>query len=374
MRFLKLPATLAALLLGFSTFAQTPAVPSLPEKSFEQFWQAFRDHYAFFPLKQVDWDAAYRTYRPRITAQTPQDSLVQVFGRMVAPLHDGHITISQGETILFKGESRRNSFKQNFKAVQPEFWRVAYAQLQKAGFGPVKGMGPDFKGKQPLYVSRSGNLGYLHLTRNFADISGAMGTDAQEKKDQRRLEKLFSQALKQLSGCQVLLLDIRDDGGGHSGVELAGHFATERVLTSYKALRQPGGYDQFAEPQPVYVTPAAGPRFTGPVILLTSDQTASAAEDLTLALTTLPQVTQVGTATKGMLSDMYSVHLPNGLDVTLSNQRYTTPAGQLLEDSGVQPDVVVENTLAGLEEQHDPVLAKALELALETTKRATPAR
>jgi carboxyl-terminal processing protease len=360
---------LLCLLFPFAAPAQTPAAPSLPEQSFEQFWQAFRDHYAFFPLKQVDWDATYRAYRPRITAQTPQDSLVQMFGRMVAPLHDGHITISQGETILFKGESRRNSFKQTFKTMQPEFWRVATQQLQMAGFGPLKGMGADFKGKQPLYVSRSGGIGYLHLTRNFADISGAIGTDAQEKKDQQRLEKLFSQALKQLQGCHVLLLDIRDDGGGHSGVELAGHFATERVLTSYKALRQPGGYDRFTEPQPVYITPAAGPRFAGPVILLTSDQTASAAEDLTIALSTLPQVTQIGTATKGMLSDMYSVHLPNGLDVTLSHQRYTTPAGQPLEDVGVQPDVAVENTLSALQQQRDPVLEKALELARQQASR-----
>ncbi|RSK40096.1 S41 family peptidase [Hymenobacter perfusus] len=362
------------LLFPFAAPAQQPTAPSLPEQSFEQFWQAFRDHYAFFPLKQVDWDATYRTYRPRITAQTPQDSLVQVFERMVAPLHDGHITISKGETILFKGESQRNSFKQTFKAVQPEFWRVAGAQLKAAGFGPLKGLGPDFKGKQPLYFSRSSNLGYLHLTRNFADISGAIGTDAQEKKDQQRLEKLFSQALLHLSGCQALLLDIRDDGGGHSGMELAGHFASERVLTSYKALRQPGGYDRFTEPQPVYVTPAAGPRFTGPVILLTSDQTASAAEDLTIALTQLPQVTQVGTTTKGMLSDMYSVHLPNGLDVTLSHQRYTTPTGQLLEDTGVPPDVAVENTLPALQQQRDPVLEKALELARAEVTRTKPAK
>lgn len=365
---------LLCLLFPFVAPAQQPATLSPPEQSFEQLWQAFRDHYAFFPLKQVDWDATYRTYRPRITAQTPQDSLVQAFSRMVAPLHDGHITISRGETILFKGESRRNSFKQNFKAVQPEFWRVAGQQLQAAGFGPLRGLGPDFKGKQPIYVSRSGSLGYLHLTRNFADISGAIGTDVQEKKDQQRLQKLFSQALQQLSGCQVLMLDVRDNGGGHSGVELAGHFATERQLTSYKALRQPGGYEQFTAPQPVYVTPAAGPRFTGPVLLLTSDQTASAAEDLTIALTTLPQVTQIGTATKGMLSDMYSVHLPNGLDLTLSHQRYTLPNGQPLEDIGVVPDVPVENTVSALQAGHDPVLEKALELAQAAAASSKPAK
>ncbi|QIX62180.1 S41 family peptidase [Hymenobacter sp. BT18] len=366
-RFLALALLLGIPLLGA---AQAPAPPlSLPEQSFEVFWQAFRDHYAFFPLKQVDWDATYRTYRPRITAQTPEDSLVQVLSRMVEPLHDGHITISRGETILFKGESRRNAFKQTFKAVQPEFWRVAGQQLQAAGFGPLKALGPDFKGKKPVYFSRSGTIGYLHLTRNFADITGAIGTDKQEKKDQQRLEKLFTQALSQLASCQVLVLDVRDNGGGHSGVQLAGHFAPERILTSHKALRRPGGYEQFTEPQPVYVTPAAGRRFAGSVLLLTSDQTASAAEDLTLALTSLPQVTQVGMATKGMLSDMHSVHLPNGLDVTLSNQRYTTPTGQVLEDVGVQPDVAVANTLPELEQQRDAVLTKALELARQQLRQ-----
>ncbi len=367
---MKLPVILTAVLLSVSLLgnAQPPTSLSLPEQSFEQFWQAFRDNYAFFLLKKVDWDSTYRVFRPQVTAQTPPDSLVALLGQMVEPLHDGHITISRGDEILFKGESTRNSFKQNFRAVQPVFWQVAYQQLRAAGFSAVKGLGPKFKDKRVLYVSRSGPIGYLHLTRNFADLTGAIGTEAQEQQDHLKLERLFSKALRKLDGCQVLLLDVRDDGGGHSGLDLAGHFTAERYLASYKALRQPGGYNQFTEPLPSYVTPA-GPRFPGPVVLLTSDQTASAAEDLTIALAQLPQVTLVGTATKGMLSDMYSVRLPNGLDVTLSNQRYTTPTGQLLEDVGVQPDILVENTPATLQQGQDPVLQKALEVARQAAVR-----
>ncbi|MFD2784851.1 S41 family peptidase [Hymenobacter rubripertinctus] len=361
---MKLPALLTAALLSIVLPGCTqPATLSPPEQNFEHFWQAFRDNYAFFPLKKVDWDSTYRAFRPRVTAQTPPDSLVALLGRMVEPLHDGHVTISRGDTIVFKGESVRDSFKQHFRAVQAEFWQVAYGQLRAAGFSAVQGFGPEFRDKHVLYVSRSGPIGYLHLTRNFADLSGAMGNEAQEQQDHLKLEQLFSQALRKLAGCQVLLLDVRDDGGGHSGLDLAGHFATERYLASYKALRQPGGYDHFTEPLPCYVTPATGPRFLGPVVLLTSNQTASAAEDLTISLSQLPQVTVVGTATKGMLSDMHSVRLPNGLDVTLSNQRYTTPTGQLLEDVGVAPDVLIENTPAALAQQQDPVLQKALKVA-----------
>ena len=368
---MKLPAVLTAAFLSISLTgaAQAPAPLSLPEQSFEQFWQAFRDHYAFFPLKKVDWDSTYRAFRPQVTAQMPPDSLVALLGRMVAPLHDGHITISRGETILFKGESARNSFKQHFRAVQPAFWQVTYQQLRAAGFSPIKAGGPTFKDKRLLYTSRNGPIGYLHLTRNFADLTGAIGTEAQEQTDHRKLDKLFSKALRRLAGCQVLLLDLRDDGGGHSGYELAGHFTAERYLANYKALRQPGGYAQFSAPEPFYVIPAAGPRFLGPLVLLTSDQTASAAEDLTISLAGRPHTTLVGTATKGMLSDMHGVHLPNGLDITLSNQRYTTPAGQVLEDVGVTPDSAAENTPAALAQHHDPVLERALEVARQQASR-----
>ncbi|MBT2558843.1 S41 family peptidase [Hymenobacter sp. ISL-91] len=359
----------ALLSLSLAGAAQTSAPLSLPEESFEQFWQAFRDNYAFFPLKKVDWDSTYRVSRPQVTAQTPPDSLVALFSRMVGPLRDGHITISRGETTLFKGESTRNSFKQHFRAVQPAFWLVAYQQLRAAGFSPIKASGPKFKGRHLLYISRNGPIGYLHLTRSFADITGAIGIEAQEQADHRKLEQLFSKALRSLAGCQVLLLDLRDNGGGHSGYELAGHFAAERYLANHKALRQPGGYEHFSAPEPCYVTPAAGPRFPGPLVVLTSDQTASAAEDLTISLTQRPNVTLVGTATKGMLSDMYSVHLPNGLEITLSNQRYTMPAGQQLEDVGVQPNILAENTPAALAQGHDSVLQKALEVARNVLRR-----
>lgn len=336
---------------------------SVPEQSFESFWQTFRDHYAFFPQKQVDWEATYATYRPQVSAQTTESELVVIFRKMVEPLHDGHITIARGETVLYKGESARNSFKQMFRSVQSQFWQVAHQQLQAAGFAPVQASGPIFKDKPLLYTTRTATVGYLHLTRCFAEAKGVMGTETQEKRDARLLEKHVSKALAKMAGCQVLLLDVRDNGGGHSGYELAGRFSDQRILANYKAVRKPGGYEQFSEAQPFYLTPAKGTRFTGPIVLLTSDQTASATEDFTLALSQRPQVVRVGTATKGMLSDMHNAKLPNGLEITLSNQRYTTPQGQLLEDVGIVPTVVVENTLPDLARQYDAVLAQALKEA-----------
>lgn len=338
---------------------------SPPEQDFEAFWTTFRDHYAFFPQKRVDWNSTYRTYRRQVTAQTTEAALISVFKAMVEPLHDGHITLARGDMVLYKGESARNTFKQTFRPVRHEFWRVAYRQLQTAGFAPVQASGPIFKGTHLLYATRTKEVGYLHLTRCFAEITGVIGTAAQEKQDQYLLQSLVAQALVPLADCRTLLVDVRDNGGGHSGYELAGRFSRRRVLANYKATRLPGSYDHFTAPQPYYLIPAPGPHYTCPVVLLTSDQTASAAEDFTLALSQRANVIRVGTATKGMMSDMYNATLPSGLQLTLSNQRYTSRDGRVLEDVGVQPSLRVENTLTALQRQQDPVIAQALEVAAQ---------
>lgn len=352
------------LVLGDASICWSQALTARPpEQTYAAFWATFRDHYAFFGLKGIDWDAADRIYRPQVTAQTTEAELVALFSTMVAPLHDGHITLARGEQVLYKGESTRHAFKQAFKPVQAEFWRVAYYYLQGQGFAPMQASGPAFKGTQLLYTTRTSTIGYVHLTRCFAELTGVVGTAAQEKQDQRLLLKLVRQALARLADCQVLLIDVRDNGGGHSGYELAGLFSSQRLLANYKATRLAGGYDHFTAPTPYYLTPALGLRFTQPLVLLTSDQTASAAEDFTLALAQRARVMRVGMATKGMLSDMFEATLPGGLQLTLSNQRYTTPDGQELEDVGVPPTLPVTNTLAAMHKQQDPVLAQALRIA-----------
>ncbi len=347
--------------------AQPPAL-SPPERDFEAFWTVFHDHYAFFPQKEVDWKSVHRRFRGQVSAQTTEAELTTLLGEMVEPLHDGHITLAREETVFYKGESTRNTFKQTFKPVLKEFWSVAYQQLRDAGFTPIRPAGPKFKGVSLLYTARTKDVGYLHLTRCFAELTGVMGTPAQEGQDQRLLLTLMRQALAQMAGCQTILIDVRDNGGGHSGYEMAGLFSDHRILSNYKATRLVGDYDHFTTPEPFYLVPAPGPRYTRPLVLLTSDQTASAAEDFTLALSRRANVARVGTATKGMMSDMFNAALPSGLQITLSNQRYTSVSGQVLEDVGVAPTVQVENTRAALDGRQDPVITKALEVAARQLK------
>jgi hypothetical protein len=58
--------------------ASLPAVCAQPvEKSgspvynFEVLWPTFNEQFAFFDLYNVDWQAQYNQYRPRVTADDP---------------------------------------------------------------------------------------------------------------------------------------------------------------------------------------------------------------------------------------------------------------------------------------------------------------
>ena len=64
-----------------------------PEKNFEEFWKTFNNRYPFFELRNVNWDKQYDTYRPKVTRQTSDDELFNIFCQMLDPLDDGHVVL-----------------------------------------------------------------------------------------------------------------------------------------------------------------------------------------------------------------------------------------------------------------------------------------
>jgi carboxyl-terminal processing protease len=114
---------------------------------------------------------------------------------------------------------------------------------------------------------------------------------------------------------------------------IAERFAGKRTL----AYSKYAGDAEGASPQAIYLQPSDRPRFTGPVYLLTSNVTLSAAEVFTVAMRSLPNVTHAGQATRGCLSDELIKRLPNGWRVTLSNEVYLDSAGKAWEGRGIPP-------------------------------------
>lgn len=339
--------------------SQTTKKVSQPEKDFETFWTTFKNNYAFFQLKAVNWDNSYTTYRSLVTKKTSQKELVAILGKMVEPLKDGHITISKGEEILYKVK-KPSYFKQEFKGIEPAFWQTVYETLEHNNFSAVKGIGPIFKDEHLYYVSQSSNVGYIRITRCFANPESIFD-DTKEIADTKLMLTLFDSIITSLASTKSIIIDLRANGGGHGGIELASRFTNDKILTHYKAIRTKGNYESFTKLEPIYLTPNNGTRYVKPIIILTNDKTASSAEDFTISLYQLPSVTTIGTNTSGMLSDMFGGNLSNNISFTLSNQRYYSTDNKLLEDLGVPVKIEVKNTKQDIENKIDPVIIKAIE-------------
>jgi hypothetical protein len=338
---------------------QTIKKASKPEKDFEKFWTTFKDNYAFFNQKGVNWDSTYIKYRPLVTKKTKEKELVSILGQMVEPLKDGHITISKGEEILYKGK-KPSYFRQEFKGLEKEFWQTINKTLLLNNFTEPKGIGPVFKEENLYYVSENTKYGYIRITRCFAN-SKSIFDDQMEDADTKLMLALFDSLLTSFSNKKALIIDLRTNGGGHGGIELASRFVKEKTLTHYKAIRKKGGYENFTEPEPNYIEPNNGVRFLKPVVILTNDKTASSAEDFAISLYQQSNITTIGTNTSGMLSDMFGTDLSTNISFTLSNQRYYSTDKKILEDLGVPVKIEIKNSKADITKGTDPVIVKAIE-------------
>jgi len=138
-------------------------------------------------------------------------------------------------------------------------------------------------------------------------------------------------------GARAVIVDVSFNTGGYDfvGLAIAGRFAERRAF----AYGRRAGDDPGAVDFRVDVVPSSGVRFTGPVYLLTADGTSSAAEILTLGMRALPNVTHAGERTRGAFSTALTKYLPNGWELSLSNEIYTDPRGIVWEGRGIEPEV-----------------------------------
>ena len=355
------------LLLSNIAFGQTTKKLSRPEKDFETFWTTFKDNYAFFKLKGVNWDSTYQKFRPLVTRKTKEKQLVSILGQMVEPLKDGHITISKGEEILFKSK-KPSQFRQEFKGVERQFWQTVDTTLQTNGFQKPVGVGPLFKVENLYYFSQSSQVGYIRITRCFANPESIFD-DNKEIADTKLMLQLFDSLLVKIANKKTIIIDLRANGGGHGGLELASRFVKTKTLTHYKSIKQKGNYDTFSELEPQHILPNNGTQYLKQVIILTNDKTASSAEDFTISLYKQDNVVTIGTNTSGMLSDMFGGELSNKISFTLSNQIYYSTDKEILEDKGVPVKYEILNTKQDIVNKIDPVIIKALKIIEEQNGR-----
>lgn len=164
-------------------------------------------------------------------------------------------------------------------------------------------------------------------------------------------------AALQKTGATRLVIDVRGNAFGEveSGLPAARLFVAEGTL----AYRQNRGQEKEA----VDVT-GAGAALTVPVVVLTDNGTAGAAELFAGALQGHRRAQVVGERTRGRAARQRLVKLPDGSSLLLTHLLYLLPGGGAIHEKGLVPDVAVAQPAVDFGQAaptEDPILQKALE-------------
>jgi C-terminal processing protease CtpA/Prc len=184
-----------------------------------------------------------------------------------------------------------------------------------------------------------------------------------------RVVEEFKAAFPEIAKAAALILDLRDNGGGNSGfgLQILGMltdkpFRTTRWRTrdyrpGYRAWGMAEGW--FASDNEAW--PADGTRsYKGPVLVLTSPRTFSAAEDFCVAFDALKRGPLVGEPTGGSTGQPLRFKLPGGGSGRVCTKRDTYPDGKEFVGLGVRPHKLVAPTVADVRAGRDTVLEAAL--------------
>ncbi|MFH9126250.1 S41 family peptidase [Streptomyces griseoaurantiacus] len=349
-------------------------IPALPEActrpappgslaAFDVFWQSFEENYPFFSAKGIDWHAVRERYRPRIHAGTTRDELYAVLGGMVEPLHDAHVAVQDGDRVFARVRPGTVVPTEELDAEAKKF--VVARDLAHAR--SVQ----DFAHGRITYADLPGGQGYLRISGFGGYTDEPAPYAAQPAELDRALDTVLGR--ERTPRTKGLIIDLRINGGGSDALGI--HLAERLTGTSYlayskRARNDPADPTRHTRPWPVYVTPARGPRYTGPVAVLTGGSTFSAGETFTQALMNRPgRTVRIGQPTQGVFSDVMSRELPNGMSAWLPNEEFLTRSGRTFDGTGIPPHleepVFTEEEFA---ERRDSAFDRALNVLREARR------
>jgi carboxyl-terminal processing protease len=171
-----------------------------------------------------------------------------------------------------------------------------------------------------------GSVGYLRVNR----FSGSAEASTPRPAQYEVLAAALDQMRNDLASTTTLVVDVALNGGGSDSAALlvASYFADTRR----PVLR----YEVDGAPAQEIIVPSRGGGETRPIVLLTSEITASAAECFVLMMGAFPHVTQTGGRTRGGLSSLLPKPFPNGFMVTLAYQRVLDAEGTSFEGVSIR--------------------------------------
>jgi carboxyl-terminal processing protease len=322
-----------------------------PEMNFEELWQTFYNRYPFFSLRHVDWKRQYDTYRPRVTKDTTDDELFEVFCQMLDPLDDGHVELIVEATKdrkqrHFSPEKKPRFWREFTKEHIKQLFKVTEKTLLADGFGPLAETEAWM-----LHYCRSRGFGYMRI----AELEGI---------GKRKLIAALETIARDFRELEGFVIDIRDCPGGDDSTAIAivNRFCDRKRVAFHRRTKIGPAEDDLTPLKTWYIEPQGDAQFTGPIVLLTCDSVFSGGEAFALAIKELPYLTILGDHTNGIFSYALEKKLPNGWSYRLSYQIYLSAQMICYEGRGVPADIELLNKKGDIKKGIDPLIIRALEV------------
>jgi len=319
--------------------------PNDPFYNFDAFWQYFKELYPSFALRQIDWDAMRSTYRGRIKPEMSEKELFAVMGEMIEKINDPHSFISNGKhgaDEIAYGSPAAHGVAATVQLMNPDWTtdqcRDAAAKIVPAleteiRYDLLHGKFHTAHNDRLTWGMITPEVGYLRSSLNYGLFPG-LKREQMYAQFEATLDRIFTD----LKPAKALVIDVTTNTGGADFVAygIAQRVIQAPVVAYQGRLKTATG---LGRPFTKSLQPSPRARFSGPVILLISQNTVSAGEALPKALHGLPYVTMFGESTLGATGSILLVRLPNGGQVGVSYGVYTDRNGEWFEKRGFPPDV-----------------------------------
>ncbi|MDO6433146.1 S41 family peptidase [Flavitalea sp. BT771] len=372
---------LALLFIGCKKVQLPPGASSTGPPSdfngvFEMFWNNMNTNYVFWDLDTTRWDAVYTRYQPlfaRLDLQRSEDvkTSLQYFRDMTQGLLDGHYSITFSNAFI-AGSAISPGYERLRK--RPDFHPLFPYAANDIGYldaGYKEGYDSSEYPSHLLHVI-SGTIDHtiLYFTCNeFSLFKSSVSPVHNAAQDvlQYFFSRLSDPSLK------GMIIDLRGNTGGDlSDLNfLAGHLFDQPLHFGYTRSKGGNGRLDYTPWVDAVVTPVPGAqKFQLPLMVLADIFSASLAEQMTMALRSLPGTTVIGETTRGATgaitaNDVYNAGpftVPGFLSVYTASAEFKYLDGRVYEGKGFPPDIPISFDLVELTAGKDPALEKAVSM------------
>lgn len=389
-----------------------------------KFWSEVKYNFVFTDtLKQLDWDAVYLQYLPRVKAARSTLEYYTILMEMSALLKDGHTSISP-PVALYASDLCVPPFRT--RLIEDKVIITELADPGLRAMGVKEGVEITRVDGQPVkawaeknllaYISAStaqdlqqrlygsqflrGKLSEKPLLE-FNDGKGKSWSAAlsrvtwQQRNAALPAKPAFSWKMLQgdvayvalnsfaddtaareylknfpeISKAKAIIFDIRENGGGSStvGYKVLATLSDQQLAVNrsetrdYKpTYRAWGRNDENYQFEPWTFPPDAQFQFKGKVAVLISAATYSAAEDFAVAFDNMKRGQLIGQASGGSTGQPLLFSLPGGGAARVCTKKDSYPDGKAFVGVGVQPQQSVKPRLSDFRQGRDTVLEAAL--------------